>query len=46
MVGDKSKPDSEKARYSTKANEAYMMYRELNSILIDILSLNASEEES
>lgn len=46
MVGDKSKPDSEKARYSAKANEAYMMYSELNSILIDILSLNASEEES
>lgn len=46
MVGDKSKPAIEKARYSAKANEAYMMYSELNSILIDILSLNTSEEES
>lgn len=46
IVSDKSKSDIEKARYAAKANEAFIMYSELNAILNDILSLHNSEEES
>lgn len=45
-VGDKNKSDNVKARYASQAREAYAMYNELNAILVDILSLNNSEEES
>ena len=45
LIWDKSKTDNQKAMYMARANESYMCYCELNAILIDILSLNDSEEE-
>lgn len=45
LISDKSKTDNQKAMYMARANESYMIYCELNAILIDILSLNDSEEE-
>lgn len=45
LISDKSINDNQKAMYMTRANESYMFYCELNVILIDILSLNDSEEE-
>ena len=45
LISDKSKTDNQKAMYMARANESYMIYCELNVILIDILSLNNSEEE-
>ena len=45
LISDKSTTDNQKAMYMARANESYMFYRELNAILIDILSLNDSEEE-
>lgn len=45
LISDKSKTDNQKAMYMARANESYMFYCELNAILIDILSLNNSEEE-
>ena len=45
LISDKSTTDNQKAMYMARANESYMFYYELNAILIDILSLNDSEEE-
>ena len=45
LISDKSTTDNQKAMYMARANESYMFYCELNAILIDILSLNNSEEE-
>ena len=45
LISDKSTTDNQKAMYMARANESYMFYCELNVILIDILSLNNSEEE-
>ena len=45
LISDNSKTDDQKAKYIARANESYMFYCELNAILIDILSLNNSEEE-
>lgn len=45
LISDKSITDNQKAMYMARANESYMFYCELNAILIDILSLNNSEEE-
>ena len=45
LISDKSTTDNQKAMYMARANESYMFYCELNVILIDILSLNDSEEE-
>ena len=45
LISDKSKTDNQKAMCMARANESYMFYCELNAILIDILSLNDSEEE-
>ena len=45
LISDKGITDNQKAMYMARANESYMFYCELNAILIDILSLNDSEEE-
>ena len=45
LISDKSITDNQKAMYMARANASYMFYCELNAILIDILSLNNSEEE-
>ena len=45
LISDKSKTNNQKAMYMARANDSYMIYCELNAILIDILSLNNSEEE-